>query len=84
MDEYSIIELSNPVWQIIAHWSETRMEDLRAGREQPGADLRKLDQALGSILILQELLELPSEIRRDRNREPLPSDGFGIPTPKEY
>ena len=54
---------------------------LRDQRENTASDLRKLDLALGGIESMKALLALPELIKKERNRDPLPDDNFGIPAP---
>ena len=84
IDDWPIIEPGNPTWVTVREWAEGSMEVLRAMRERPGVDLRELDQALGSINILKDLLGLPEAIKQHRKHEAVQGDDFGIPTPKGY
>lgn len=75
------IALGSPEWQTIVAWSNMNLERLRILRENPDADLRKLDVALGGIVTLKALLTLPATIKKERKRDPIESDDFGIPNP---
>jgi len=73
------IDPISPTWKAIQAWAETHLHELREVRESPQADLRRLDQSLGSVMILKELLDLPATQKRDRVREPVMDDSFDIP-----
>lgn len=76
-----VIESGDPTWRTIESWATARIDDLREQREQPGADLRKLDNALGAIVVLKDLLALPAAIKKERKRDPVKGDSFDIPLP---
>ena len=71
----------NAVWITIRAWAEINLERLREQRENEATDLRKLDIALGSITTLKMLLDLPGQIKKERNRDPIVDDEFNIPAP---
>jgi len=78
------IEPGNPAWQTVSALAEAEIQRLRDKREELVSDQRKLDVALGGITALKMLLELPAAIKRDRQREPVTGDGFGIPAPPGF
>ena len=77
--DLQIIELGSTVWNTVSDWANGELNRLRDQREEPGADVRKLDQALGGIVQLKALLALPAAIRKERNRDPVMGDKFDIP-----
>ena len=84
IDDWPIIEPSNPTWVTVREWAEGNLKALRDMRERPGADKHELDLLLGSINILKDLLGLPTEIKQHRSHEAVQGDDFGIPTPEGY
>ena len=84
IDDWHVIEPSNPTWVTVREWAEGSLESLREMRERPGADKHELDLLLGSINTLNDLLELPNVIKQHRKHEAVQGDDFGIPTPKGY
>ena len=79
-----IIDPGNPAWSTIEAWAKYELERLREKRETVGADQRELDLALGYIHALCQLLKLPDDIRRERKRDPLMSEGFDLPPPAGF
>ncbi len=77
--EMPIIEPGNPVWQTIEAWVRMNLSRLRRQRENGVADIRKLDTALGGIIAMKALLDLPAQIKQARMHEPVMCDDFGIP-----
>ena len=75
-----LIDTTAPAWKVVESWAKSKAARLRLLREDPGADIRKLDQTLGGITILKELLDLPAEIRKERSRDPIRGDSFDIPS----
>ena len=75
-----LIDTDSPAWKGVEDWAVFQIARLRSVREDSTADLRKLDQALGGITILNELLALPAYIRKERLRDPVRGDEFDIPT----
>ena len=84
IDDWPIIEPSNPTWVTVREWAEGSLKVAREMRERPGADKHELDLLLGRIKALEDLLELPAEIRQHRKHEAVIGDNFGIPTPDGY
>ncbi len=66
-------------WIAVERWAESELARFREKREDPDADQRKLDIALGSILALKMLLRLPEAIRKEHEKDPVEKSGFGIP-----
>jgi len=85
MDKFSLSDLpkidkASPNWFSVEKWANQELARLRAKREDPDADMRKLDVALGGIFALRMLLALPQEIQKSHDSEPVEEAGFGIPT----
>lgn len=75
------IDPGNPTWVTVRDWAEDHRATIRRLREDHTADLRKLDQLLGAIGALTDLLNLPEEIR-EAKKDPVPDENhFGIPAP---
>ena len=74
-----LIDTDSPAWKAVEQWAYMYLAKQRGLREDSTADLRKLDQLLGSIKILNELLDLPAAIRKERLRDPVQGDSFDIP-----
>jgi hypothetical protein len=83
LDDLPKINTNSPEWAAVERWTQAQIEKLRAKREDPDADQRKLDIALGSILALKMLEQLPEAIRRAHEKEPVLKSDFGIPAPDE-
>lgn len=78
------IDEGNPNWVVVKTWAMGRLEELRQMREQAGMDVRQLDMLLGGINQLKDLTQLPANLKRERERDPITGDDFAIPTPKGY
>lgn len=79
------INRGDPVWESVEQWAQHELRRLRNKREDPDADQRKLDIALGSILAIKRLLQLPDVIHQERIRPALDEEaGFNIPPPQGY
>ena len=79
LKDLPLIELGNPAWRSIEAWAKNNLEKLRGQRENKKADLRKLDQLLGEIDGMKDLLALPALIKRERSHVPTSDDNFNIP-----
>jgi len=86
LEDQPKIDLGNPAWRTIEGWVQMNLKRLRKQRENPLADLRKLDVDLGGIVAMKALLGLPKLISEERRRkdDPIQGDEFNIPTPKGY
>lgn len=74
------IDRSSTLWVTVERWIDWRIAELRKTREMEGADLRKLDIALGGIQQLKVLRDLPDVIKREHGIRDLdPGESFGIP-----
>lgn len=78
LGELPEIQTENPNWVTTRLWAENKLRELRKERETPGLELRKMDSLLGAIRVLEDLLQLPDKIHKERKRDPIPAQSFGI------
>ena len=72
------IDTMSETWDTIHKWACAELKAARHAREASGADLRQLDEKLGRVQVLTELLDMPGELEAARKREPVSDDrGFG-------
>ena len=79
--EWKPVLLGSPTWSIVKEWAELELTRLRDSREKTDSDPRKLDQDLGGINAMKELLALPDAIKKARSQEEIKGVDFGIPVP---
>ena len=82
-EHWKTVLVGSPAWTIIAEWADLELTHKRQQRERGDADLRKMDQDLGSINTLKALLQLPQDIKDARSAEPIEGVDFGIPVPDQ-
>lgn len=86
VSELPTIDQVSPTWLAIESFAKAEVRRLRLKRDDPDAELRKLDLALGSVLAWEMLLALPATIKKakeDDAREKVSYD-FGISPPAGY
>ncbi len=78
VDDWKPIDVDTPTWQMVELWAEENLDRLRNVREDPKADLRQMDNALGAINCLKRLLKLPEVVKKGLSRKPVEEVHFGI------
>lgn len=76
--DWKTIDVETSTWRMVENWAEENLLRLRNTREDPNADIRQMDNALGAINCLKRLLDLPELVNKTLKRKPPEEVHFGI------
>ncbi len=54
------IDQNSRTWRVISDWAEEQLKNYRSSLEVPGSDMALTESDRGSILVLKDLLSLPT------------------------